>query len=222
MLLPNGCSREQHPPRKRPGSPSRTGRVHGCAAALQVTNPSSYGTAGGYRPALAAGPGGLAGLVGLLSDQGREGVPVLGRDGPRLFSARLIQRSACLRQPVRRTCLRRLHRHLHHHQKQPGYLRVPGVSTAAPSSACLCTIGEEWALRWPSPGGASGKAPPGRRWSDRVLRGPSRGRRAVWSPPSFPYVLNGYVSVKARMTSTGAGKMPNSRLYPSFPNGVST
>ena len=56
-------------------------------------------------------------------DQGREGVPVLGRDGPRLFSARLIQRSACLRQPVRRTCLRRLHRHLHHHQKKPGYLR---------------------------------------------------------------------------------------------------
>ena len=54
------------------------------------------------------------------------------------------------------------------------------------SSACLFTIGEEWALRWPSPGGASGKAPPGRRWSDRVLRWPSRGRSAVWSRVTSP------------------------------------
>ena len=54
------------------------------------------------------------------------------------------------------------------------------------SSACLFTIGEEWALRWAQPSGAPGKAPPGRRWSDRVLRRPSRGRSAVWSPPSFP------------------------------------
>ena len=61
---------------------------------------------------------------------------------------------------------------------------LPGVGTGV--LACLFTIGEEWALRWPSPGGASGKAPPGRRWSDRVLRWPSRGRSAVWSPPSFP------------------------------------
>ena len=65
-------------------------------------------------------------------------------------------------------------------------------------------------MRWPSPGGASGKAPPGRRWSDRVLRGPSRGRRAVWVATVFSYVLNGYVRVQARMTSTGAGKRPNS------------
>ena len=33
-----------------------------------------------------------------------------------------------------------------------------------------------------------------------------RGRERVWSPPSFPYVLNGYMGIKARMTSTGAGK----------------
>ena len=30
-------------------------------------------------------------------------------------------------------------------------LRTPGASTVSPSSACLFTIGEEWALRWPSP-----------------------------------------------------------------------
>ena len=41
---------------------------------------------------------------------------------------------------------------LHHQPKTaPDSLRGPGVSTAAPSSACLFTIGEEWALRWPSP-----------------------------------------------------------------------
>ena len=30
-------------------------------------------------------------------------------------------------------------------------LRTPGASTVSPFSACLFTIGEEWALRWPSP-----------------------------------------------------------------------
>lgn len=33
------------------------------------------------------------------------------------------------------------------------------------------------------------------------------GRRQVWPPPSFPVVLNGYMSVKARVTSTGEGKL---------------
>ena len=80
-LLPHRQS-----PKKRPGSPSRTGRVHGCgvlrsAAALRVPRPSSCGTTGNYRPAPGAGPGGLAKLVGLLGGQGREGVPGLGRNG---------------------------------------------------------------------------------------------------------------------------------------------
>ena len=45
------------------------------------------------------------------------------------------------------------------------------------SSACLFTISEEWALRWPSPAAPLAKRRLGRRWSDRVLGGPLRGRR---------------------------------------------
>ena len=33
-----------------------------------------------------------------------------------------------------------------------------------------------------------------------------KGPLGVWSPPSFPPVLNGYTSIEARMTSTGEGK----------------
>ena len=42
------------------------------------------------------------------------------------------------------------------HENGPDSLRSPGVSTAAPSSACLFTIGEEWALRWPCQAGGRG------------------------------------------------------------------
>ena len=65
----------------------------------------------------------------------------------------------------------------------PGVQPGRGVRS---SSACLFTISEEWALRWPSPAAPLAKRRLGRRWSDRVLGGPLRGRRTVWSPPSFP------------------------------------
>ena len=61
----------------------------------------------------------------------------------------------------------------------------------------------EWALGWPNPAAPLAR----RRWAGggRTVapRWPSRGRGAVWSPPSSR-VLDGYVSVEARMTSTGA------------------
>ena len=57
---------------------------------------------------------------------------------------------------------------------------------------------------WQSAAGQAvvGPCPP------RAVEGPSRSVVAT----VFSYVLNGYVSVKARMTSTGAGKMPNSTV----------
>ena len=75
--------------------------------------------------------------------------------------------------------------HVHHREMVfvPGAQLGRGVRS---SSACLFTISEEWALRWPSPAAPLAKRRLGRRWSDRVLGGPLRGRRTVWSPPSFP------------------------------------
>ena len=57
---------------------------------------------------------------------------------------------------------------------------------------------------WQSAAGQAvvGPCPP------RAVEGPSRSVVAT----VFSYVLNGYVSVKARMTSTGAGKTPNSTV----------
>ena len=66
-------------------------------------------------------------------------------------------------------------------------------------------------LEMAQPSGAPGKAPPG-----QAVVGPCP-RRAAEGPSHsvvatvFSYVLNGYVSVKARMTSTGAGK--DARFY---------
>ena len=49
-------------------------------------------------------------------------------------------------------------------RKVPVSPLLPESGQAAPApSACLFTIGEEWALRWAQPSGAPGKAPPGRR-----------------------------------------------------------
>ena len=66
-------------PKKRPGSPSLSRCVRG-GAGLRVT-----------RPARGAGPGRLAGLVGLLAGQGRQGVQGLDRERrrrPRLLARR--------------------------------------------------------------------------------------------------------------------------------------
>ena len=41
-----------------------------------------------------------------------------------------------------------------------------------------------------------------------------RSRCGVWPPPSFPNVLNGYMGIEARKTSTGAGK--HERSYPRY------
>ena len=80
------------------------------------------------------------------------------------------------------------------------------------SSACRRTSG---ACLFRFPRGPSGgshpaapfEAPQGRRWSDRFRRWPQMAAGEFGRPPSSLHVLNGYMSIVARKTSTGGRKM---------------
>ena len=73
------------------------------------------------------------------------------------------------------------------------------------SCSCLSVKIKPRASGRTRPFGAS-RGAEGGRWSDRFVLG-RHGPQVSVVATVLPYVLNGYMSIKARMTSTGEGKI---------------